>query len=55
MNDILFKVRLKRTHFLNGIRKTPGTVIRLSQKSAEWLVEKGVATILPNKPQNKGK
>lgn len=54
MNEELFKVRLKRTHFLNGIKKTPGTVVRLSKKSAEWLVGLGVATILPNK-QTKGK
>lgn len=46
MNDEIVKVRLKRTHYLNGFKKQPGSVIRVSKLTASWLVEKGVAIII---------
>lgn len=41
MNKV--KVRLKRVHFLNGIRKMPGSVIALDEPSAKFLIERQIA------------
>lgn len=43
------KVRLLRTHYLNGIKKVPGNVLRVDEAAARWLVERGIAA--PLKPQ----
>jgi hypothetical protein len=37
------KIRLLRFHFLNGIRKNPGSVIRLDAVSAKFLIERRIA------------
>jgi hypothetical protein len=40
------RVRLKREHFLNGLRKAAGSVIRLPKSSAVWLQEQGRAKLI---------
>jgi hypothetical protein len=37
------KVRLKRHHYHNSIRKAPGNVIRVREATAEWLVSNKIA------------
>ena len=41
MNKV--KIRLRRVHFANGIRKVPGNVISLVPEAARVLVERRVA------------
>ena len=40
-DDRTEKVRLKRVHYLNGLRKAPGSVIRVAPATAEWLLAIG--------------
>lgn len=37
------RIRLKKEHFHNGIRKAAGTILKLDSFSAEWLIGKKVA------------
>lgn len=40
------KVRLERPHYLDGVRKPAGAIIRLPKSSAEFLVLHGLARIV---------
>lgn len=39
------KVRLKRVHYANGIRKVPGNVIAVDSVTAKWLEKQKVGRI----------
>jgi hypothetical protein len=40
------KLRLLREHYMNGMQKRSGTVIRLDPWAAKWLVGRGAAVVL---------
>lgn len=45
-NQEKVRVRLKRAHYHNGRKRAAGTVIKLNDVAAGWLVDCGVAVRL---------
>ena len=42
MNDKV-KLKLRRDHYVNGVKKRRGTVIKIERAAAEWLLANRVA------------
>jgi hypothetical protein len=43
-------VMLVRTHTVNGVKRQPGFVLALPNRTAEWLIEQGIARASTSAP-----
>lgn len=53
MNEQKVKVRLRKPHYHNAVKKRPGSVLPLDPKTAAWLIENKIAEPLKF-PANSG-
>lgn len=40
------KIRLKKPHYQNGLKKRSGSVIKIEKVAADWLIKRGGATLV---------